>query len=1023
MTDVATPALDYLPQSQQFLSSKTSVSTQKPNRNDGIDSFDNSTAAPPEFMQMELSSSIKEENFSTKEVKHKIKKNQSTRANLITQLKNSKKLESPVSTNFETYNQTPTPAKALPVFNNSKIQPSPASTEINISQTPIPTSSELKGENSLATPSNKSKIQPSATPNTNSIDTSPTALSSSSQFITFPVGVLNGTRNLRKSMLVRGREDGSQVIEFENWLLPYNEVLNILGFNAQNLPDGRVELRSPTVTTRINLDELTSDPKLGLVFSIQDLKKYFGVGAEFDMREYAIRLDIPQLNRRFFDKIDETPVNLEGLPRLEAPKFSLSSVSQRLTVQGGENQSTNWQGDVSAIGTAFGGSWFLRTERLQFQDQQRWNLAEAQFLRQTETADYIVGSQSPFWSNMGNSGSYWGFTTIQRQGFAPSESAFNTLPEQRLQATQLGRTVTGQAEPGTLVQLVESFTNRLVGEVLVDSNGTYEFDNVAVKGEIPFTQYQVYLYPQGRLTAQPQIREVTLNSVPGQLPKGASALVISVGAERQFTDSLLGKFTDFRGGVTQRWGVSEDLTLGLGAVQNGSVRGLTEIYWQPRKFPLSVALSSLTPGITGEKNRDWRFNSDITFIPSTNFRANFSSNFLGSRFYANWQLKPDLSVFSVLDSQQPAKVGARFIRSRGNAFTFANLSVNTENQWQWNLLQRLGQIELFSDGSETGTNSELAYYFSNNRYTNQGHALVLGYETNLNSGDDNDLLSLNWRYRSKKEIYNGSPVWETELGYGIGSQGSGLLASVSTSIFPGVKLRGRYQGASLTSDRSAFRLEFLPSLNLQGGLRGNNRRDRSLRTEGGILLQAFFDQNANGKRDSGEKLYRDNLNLLISLNNQALSSTKLEKTGNWTSLNLSPNKYRLDLDPAGFPFDWQASIPAYAVEVVAGSYTPVSIPLVPAYTVSGVVKDKQGNALAGATVEAISQTGKKYFSITNSAGVYYLENLMQGDYNLQINGQTLSQNIIKLNSTSQSWKKLNINLEQSVSSNKNTEEL
>ncbi|MGB3755217.1 MAG: carboxypeptidase-like regulatory domain-containing protein [Rivularia sp. (in: cyanobacteria)] len=1008
MIDVATSTLDYLPQSQQFLSSKISIATQKPNINDS-DSFYNSTVAPPELIEMQLSSSIEqEENFNLSQVKQekaKIEDNQSSTSKLVTKLKNSK-----------------------------KIQPSPASTEINISTTPastnvqnqnqtlIPTTTPSKDENSFETNSNKSKTQPSLTAtNTDIENTSQTELS---QFITFPVGVLNGKRNVKKSMLVRGREDGSQVIEFEKWLLPYNEVLNILGFNAQKLPDGRVELRSPTVTTRINLDELTSDPKLGLVFSIQDLEKYFGVGAQFDMREYAIRLDIPQLNRRFFDKIDRTPVNLKGLPSLEAPEFSLSSVSQRLTVQGGENQSTNWQGDVSAIGTAFGGSWFLRTQRLQFQNKQRWNLAEAQFLRQTEAADYIVGSQSPFWSNMGNTGSYWGFTTIQRQGFAPSESAFNTSPLQRLQATQLGRTVRGQAEPGTLVQLVESFTNRLVAEVLVDSDGTYEFDNVAVKGEIPFTQYQLYLYPQGRLTAQPQIREVTVNSVPGQLPKGASALVISGGAERKFTNSLFGEFTGFRGGVAQRWGLSEDLTLGLGAVHNGSVRGLSEIYWQPQKFPLSVALSSLTPGITGEDNDDWRLNSNITFAPSTNFRANFISNFVRNRFYLNWQIKPSLSLFSVVDSQQPTKIGARFVRSRANAFTFANLSVNTENEWQWNLLQILGQIELFSNGNDTGTNSELAYYLSNNRYTNQGHALVLGYETNLNSADDNDLLSLNWRYRSQTETYNGSPVWEAELGYGVGSKGSGLLASVSTSILPGLKLRGRYQGASLTSDRSAFRLEFLPSLNLQGGFRGNKRRDRNLRTEGGILFQAFFDQNANGKRDSGEKLYKENLNLLISLNNKTLNSAKPEKTGSWTSVNLSPNKYRLDLDPAGFPLDWQASTSAYAVEVVAGSYTRVSIPLVPAYTVSGVVKDKQGNALAGATVEAIdSQTGKKYLSITNSAGVYYLEHLMQGDYNLQINGQTLSQKIIKLNSNSQNWQKVNINLKQGVSSNENTTEL
>ncbi|KST64093.1 carboxypeptidase-like regulatory domain-containing protein [Mastigocoleus testarum] len=1036
MTDIATPTQDYIPQSQQ-LSSQISISTLQANRNDkDINNFDYSTAAPPEQMGMELSSSV--EPYHINKLNGQIKDEQANTQNgrdnkfklLRSKLKKSILLRSsPNSTNSPTQSQTSDPS-TTPPSTNSKLEPSIDPTEVNIPTTSnsinfqtqnenlSSSKNQFRDENSFEPPFQDSKIQQSqSTTNSDIGNRSQIAVSSSSQFRTFPVGVLIGRRNVRQSMLVRGGEDGSQVIEFEKWLLPYNEVIKILQFNTQNLPDGRVELRSPTVNTRISLKELTKDPKLGLAFSIQDLKKYFGVSANFDLKDYAIRLEIPQSNRRVYTEIDEKPVNLEGLPTLQAPKFSLSTVSQRLTVQGGESQSLNWRGDASAIGTAFGGSWFLRTERSQIQDKQKWNLAEAQFLRQTEAADYILGSQNPFWLNTENTGSYWGFTTIQRQGFVPSQSILNLSPEQRLQADYLGRTITGKAEPGTLVQLVESFTNRLIDEVLVDSDGTYEFDNVAVRGKIPLNKYSLYLYPQGRLAAQPEIREVTLNSVPGQLPKGGSALIVSAGGERQLTNSFLGKFTGFRGGVAKRWGVSEDLTLGLGAVHNGSARGLTEIYWQPRKSALSVALSSLTPGIGGKKSNDWHFRSNVNFQPSTNFYANFSSDFVRSRFYVNWRLKPFLSVFSLLDSQKAAKIGAQFIRSRKNAFTFASLSVNTENKWQWNLLQRLGQVELFSNGNETRTNSELAYYFNPNKYSNKGHALVLGYETKLNS-DDNDLLSLNWRYRSKNQTYGGSPVWEAELGYGVGSQGSGLLAAVSTSILPGLKLRGRYQGASLTSDQSAFRLEFLPSLNLQGGIRGSRRRDRTLRSEGGILLQAFFDQNANGKRDSGEKIYRDDLNLLVSLNNQSLSSAKPETTGSRTSINLSPGKYRLDLDPAGFPIDWQTSTSAYAVEVVAGSYTSVSIPLVPAYTISGVIKDKRGNALAGATVEAIdSQTGKKHLSITNSAGVYYLEHLMQGNYHLQINGQILPRKMVKLNSNSQNWQKLNININQHLSSN------
>ncbi|WP_254447007.1 carboxypeptidase-like regulatory domain-containing protein [Dolichospermum sp. UHCC 0259] len=124
-------------------------------------------------------------------------------------------------------------------------------------------------------------------------------------------------------------------------------------------------------------------------------------------------------------------------------------------------------------------------------------------------------------------------------------------------------------------------------------------------------------------------------------------------------------------------------------------------------------------------------------------------------------------------------------------------------------------------------------------------------------------------------------------------------------------------------------------------------------------------------------------------------------------LRLAPGKYRLDIDPAGFPPDWQAKIQALAVDVIPGSYTPVTIPMILSYTVSGVVTDTQGNAIPGAKVEAIETTqGTRRFSVTNGAGVYYLENLPQGNYKLEINGQLASN--LKLEASSEPFQEMNL---------------
>ena len=57
-----------------------------------------------------------------------------------------------------------------------------------------------------------------------------------------------------------------------------------------------------------------------------------------------------------------------------------------------------------------------------------------------------------------------------------SEIGFS--PQGRLQANQVGRTVSGEAEPGTFVQLTQGLNGPVVDEVLVNSSGLYRFEDV-----------------------------------------------------------------------------------------------------------------------------------------------------------------------------------------------------------------------------------------------------------------------------------------------------------------------------------------------------------------------------------------------------------------------------------------------------------------------------------------------------------------------------------------------------------------
>ena len=875
-----------------------------------------------------------------------------------------------------------------------------------------------------------------------------------SQFNIFPVGLNLYKKNAIASSLVRGTEENGQAVDFKNWLISFDDVIKLLEIKVRILDDGQLELTSPGFVFRISPQQLTQDPELGLTISVAKIESLLGVPVTFDLAGYAIAFAPAWLGSDgvLLEKDSTISVVLEGLPLIEATDLSLSAIGINYQSLGSSNSPDGLINDVVnqsqfiSVGSILGGSWFINVNQNDLGDWTTWSLKEAQYLRQTPQADYAIGSQSSFW-DLQDGSDYWGMTTIQRFGFTPpvpqnvnSDQSNGFLPSQRLQSNQLNRTVSGEAAPGTLVQLRVTNSKQAIAEVLVDQSGIYRFDTknvvnnpqgVGSSGQL--VNYQVFLYPEGKRTQTPEIRDVRFLLLPLQLPTGASALVTSAGIGRDFLDQgFFGDFTHFKGGVGYFYGVSEDVTLGTGVIQDGGVLPSATIIYQPNGIPLGFNVTSLF-GINNDQG--WAYSAGLSYYPNPDITlsinsTNFNQDYLVQSFQFTWRTTPSFTWrFGGNDRDRALLVGFNFSQKFDNLYVSTGINYDTQNNLLWQGIVGLDKWKLNTFGGGVNynnynnnnnsnnnnrfyTNSELTYNF--NTWYGTGHAIFLNYNTDYNGSDPNNFLSAGWRYQSEAVTYDYRPQWIFDLGYGVGSDGSGLVASVGTNIIPGATIRGTYRQVGLGSNRDNFLIQVFPSFSLQPDLALGDRRFQNLRTRGGLWLKPFLDKNSNGIMDDDDEIYSETPKQLFKINNRSLKNfSGFNTTPQAIIVQIPPGTYRLDLDPSGYPLDYKPINTAYAVEVVAGSYTTVAIPFVPSYTVGGTVVDNQGKAIVGARVEAISIIGEnKVISVTDGTGIFYLENLQRGVYKLFVNGQETEPNSVEITKDTPSLSEINLQVLQ-----------
>jgi Carboxypeptidase regulatory-like domain len=901
--------------------------------------------------------------------------------------------------------QSPSPAPSL--IANATTQPAvvaPAKIVAPIAQaSPVASASPAPSNNSGLLSSGG--VSPAAPPQAQVVPQIPPPIRTQFTPSRLLVGLNINSRPKLEGFYVWGQENGAEAVNFDDWLLPFDELAQSLGWKIKEIAS-ELEISTSSQRFRIPLNKVIIDRNLGRAIAARDIAAIPGYAIKFDIYKYAIDITVPGAVGSKFTAL-EPPIVLEGLESVRPPSLGVSIIQQRLNSSGSASGDFNEpQGELQAAGHLGDAGWYLRFNQPTISQTSNWNLSEATVVRQNRSDDQILGTQSPFWrSRNGGAGNYWGATAVYRNGFeAPTRFSGGSYSlNERLQARRSSRVISGTAEPGTLVQLVKNDRTQLLQEVLVDSSGTYRFDNVVVSGNLDDTfigrEYQVLLYPRGQLTANPTVRDISFTTFSGQIPVGADAFVISAGANR-ISSGNFGNFDGIQGGVLYRRGLTDALTAGFGVAYDREVRGVGEFFWQPDKA-LEIAANATTGSDA------WDYAGRLSYRPSQDFYISGNVDRFNSNANTYWRLGRNFAALGSYDSTRGPTIGAEYFDSGPNRSTRLQADVDLQGRTRINASQRWDEFQASYLGNESADALQLSYTpASAGIYSNSGHEFVLGYQASRQVANSS-LASALWRYRSPEKSGDGRNLWQTELGYGFNGSGSGALANADLNIFPGLQLRASYRGISDTSSQGSYAIELTTTLFTGNGIRGTFDRIEDFRNLGKVVFQPFYDKNQNGRQDAGEEGYWDPL--LIRLNEKPIDRFRPQVTNNQGDLNLPNGEYRIDIDPAGYPVNFRSRLEALRLAIVSGGVTTVSIPLIQSYSMVGFVKDTKGDVIPGGRVEALNlRTKTKVISITNDSGFYTLEGLEQDEYQITVSGLTTAPNSIKVTPNSPPQQEINL---------------
>jgi hypothetical protein len=263
------------------------------------------------------------------------------------------------------------------------------------------------------------------------------------------------------------------------------------------------------------------------------------------------------------------------------------------------------------------------------------------------------------------------------------------------------------------------------------------------------------------------------------------------------------KLPDFRGGIAYNQGLSQDVTLGVGFFYNELFKGFGRLSFKPTDLPLEATFSLLNGSEEGVD-----VHSDISFKPSRRLALNYHSNSVFQKFDLKWQPFSSINLAVEGDSKDHSlNAKLDLTLKKDDLSVFARVDRDINDRWKWEFKSSLDYLQITHHGGSDKTTSELAYNFGSDRPANSQYALFANYQTSNVDRDWEDLVTFGWRYHSSEKLGN-NYFWQLDLGYGTGSQESGLIVSASKAFLPELVLKVSYQQVSVFSEEGNFKIEF-----------------------------------------------------------------------------------------------------------------------------------------------------------------------------------------------------------------------